>query len=138
MKIVICLDNSEYSRNMLLAIQPIVNAFKNPEVTIIHIINEALFYATTGAETSLNELLRREGHELEQQCNSILGSNVRFIMEYGQPNVNIDKLLDKLDFDLLIVGAGNPQNIEDRLLGGVSEHLLKITKKPILIIPVKK
>ncbi len=136
MKITICLDTSSYTEKILDGMKSIVMGFTTPEITVLHIIDETMLYATTGAETQINETLQNENQQLADLCKQYFGADINYIAEYGQPKLKSDEMLATLSFDLLVVGAHSHQNFENRLLGSFAEHLLQNSRKPILVVPV--
>jgi len=137
MKIVICLDNTSFRKKILATAKSFVGDLKSVEITILHIIDEQLFYATTGYEVQLGEDLETESKELKKLCVHYLGVNIKYISEYGVPKLKIDEMLVQMDYDLLIAGTNSRYGIGERLVGSFAEHILRNSRKPVLIIPLK-
>ena len=135
MKIILCLDYSSYTERVLNATKSFISSFRSFEITVLHVIDKQLFFATTGYETQLGDDLQRESNELKVLCLQYLGPNVKYIETYGIPNAEIDMAIAENDHDLLITGNHGRHGLGERLLGGTAEHLLKQSKKPILMIP---
>ena len=135
MKIIVCLELSSYTEKVLGTIKALTDGMKAPEITVLHIIDKRMFYSTTGAEPELGEQLTEESTQLKKLCEQYLGAGIHYLEEYGIPKLKIEFELMHMSYDLLIVGSHSAHNIGERLLGGVAEHLLQNSTKPVLIIP---
>ena len=135
MKILLCLDYSSFTKEVLATAKSFVESLKTAELSVLHVIDKQLFFATTGYETQLSEDLQRESEELKRLCVQYLGLNVKYIEEYGIPNLEIDETIEQTEYDLLIIGNHGRHGLGERLLGSTAEHLLRHSKKPVLIIP---
>jgi nucleotide-binding universal stress UspA family protein len=134
MKIILCIDYSSFTEKMLNTVKYFVASIKEPEITVLHIIDQQLFYGTTGYEVQLNEDLQRESKELKELCILNLGPNVNYMEEYGIPNLKINEVM-QTDHDLLIIGSHGRHGLRERLVGSTAEHVLRNSKKPVLVVP---
>ena len=135
MKIFICLDYSSFTEQVLNTAKSFVESLKAADITVLHVIDEQLFFATTGYEVQLGEDLQSESKKLKELCIQYLGADVKYIEEYGIPQLKIDEVLKEMDYDLLIAGSHSRHGLGERLVGSTAEHLLRNSKKPVLIIP---
>lgn len=135
MNIVICLDYSSFTEEVLNTAGSFISSLKEAEVTVLHIIDEQLFYATTGYEVQLGEDLESESKKLEALCMEYLGPDIVYNSAYGIPQLKIDEMLGELNYDLVIAGSHSRHGLGERLVGSFAEHLLRNTTKPVLIIP---
>ena len=135
MKIILCLDYSSFTEKALYTTKLFVESFKSADLSVLHVIDKQLFFATTGYETQLGADLERESKALKELCVQYLGANVKYIEEYGIPNLEIDRVIEQNEYDLLIIGNHGRHGLGERLLGSTAEHLLRHSKKPVLIIP---
>ena len=135
MKIVICLDYSSFTEEVLSTVRTFVDTLISAEITVIHVIDEQLFYPTTGFEVQLGEDMESESKKLESLCIEHLGNNISYLVEYGIPVLKIDDMLSQIDYDLLVAGSHSRHGLGARLVGSFTEHLLRNTSKPLLIIP---
>lgn len=133
MKLLIFLDYSSYTGNILSAVKNFVNSLKSADITVIHIIDERLFLLTTGAETQVSESLEIECTELEQMCYDYLGK-IRFLKKYGIPKSEIEYAMSIITYDMIIAGSHSRHGLE-RLVGSSAEGILRHATKPVLIIP---
>jgi len=134
MHIALCLDYSSFTEEVLTAMQSVVQSFKEYKVSVIHIIDEALFTVGTGFEIQLNEDLKRDSGDLKKLSIQYLGANVNYIEEYGIPRQKIDGILGALDHDMLAIGNHSKSILGTPRLGGIAEHLLLNSAKPVLVI----
>ena len=135
MRIILCLDYSAFTEKVLAAMQDVVSSFKEPDITVIHVIDQTLFTGGTGFEIQLNEDLENDGENLKKLAAQYLGENIDFIEEYGIPRLKIDEILAGLNYDLLAIGNHSKSILGTMRIGGVAEHLLLTSTKPVLIIP---
>ncbi len=135
MHIILCLDYSANTSRILVSLQNMLPLFKDPKVSVIHIVDQALFASGTGYELQLGADIEDEGKELKALCSQYLGENVNYVEEYGVPMQMIDEILAQSDYDLLAIGTHSRSLLSNRLLGGEAEHLLRNIKKPVLVIP---
>ena len=134
MHIAICLDYSSFTEEVLTTMQSVVSSLKEYKVSIIHVIDEALFTAGTGFEIQLNEDLKRDSDGLKELSIQYLGENINYIQEYGIPRQKIDEILAVLDHDMLAIGNHSKSILGTPRLGGIAEHLLLNSTKPVLVI----
>ncbi len=134
MRIILCLDYSPFTEKVLAAMQGILQALKSYEISVIHVIDETLFSAGAGYEMQMNEDLKSDSKQLKKLSIQYLGEKVNYIEEYGIPRQKIDELLAASNYDILAVGSHSRSILGTRLLGGVAEHLLRNSPKPVLVI----
>jgi len=134
MNILLCLDNSANTEKLLQRVRQFAGALKHANIKMVHIIDEQLFYTTTGFEVQLNETLQEESSGLKERCLELLGE-VAYMEVYGVPLLKIDEVLAGTDHDLVISGTLNSHSFGGRLMGSFAEHLLHTSTKPVLIIP---
>jgi nucleotide-binding universal stress UspA family protein len=135
MQIALCLDYSSSAKQVLVAMQTFIKEIRNPEITVIHIINLALFNGGTGFEPQLDEDLEKDSSELKTLAMQFLGEDIRYIEDHGIPRQKIDELLARIDYDLLVIGNHSKNLLGNPRLGMVATHLLLNSTKPVLIIP---
>lgn len=135
MKIILCLDYSSFTEQVLGTVKTFIDSLNNAEITVLHIIDEQLFFATTGYEVTLGETLENESQELKELCIEYLGEEINFQEECGIPKLKVEEVLAEAEFDLLIAGSHSRHGLAGRLLGSFAEHLVRISNKPVLIIP---
>ena len=135
MRIILCLDYSTFTEKVLATMQTLTQSIKDCKISVIHIIDQTLFTGGTGFEIQLNEDLENDGQNLKKLSTQYLGNGINFIEEYGIPRQKIDEILGGTDYDLLAIGSHSKSILGTRRIGGVAEHLLLNSTKPVLIIP---
>jgi|GEM_PF-1387266 len=134
MRIILCLDCSSFTEKVLAAMQAILQSLKEYEISVIHVIDETLFSAGAGYEIQMNEDMKTDSTNLKKLSIQYLGEKVHYIEEYGIPRQKIDEILAETDYDILAIGSRSRSILGARLLGGVAEHLLRNSTKPVLVI----
>ena len=71
------------------------------DVSVIHVIDEAMFYVTSGFEVQLGDGVNTETRKLSDLAKKYLGDKITYIEEFGVPKLKIDELLGNMEFDLL-------------------------------------
>ncbi len=137
MKIVVCLEYTSFAPSLLASIRSVVAEMQQPDITVLHVVDETLFYGTFGFDETLFNTIKAEGAKLYELCEEYLGP-VHYREEYGIPRVKIDETLPDLDYEMLIIGTHARKSLGQRLLGGLAEHLLHTSLVPVLIVPVQE
>src|ERR1035438_4731321 len=101
MKIILCLDYSSFTEKMLDTVKSFISDLNSKEIAVIHIIDEQLFYPTTGYEVQLSDTIKSESTNLKDLCIQYLGPDVNFVEEFGIPKLKIDEVLGEMEYDLL-------------------------------------
>ena len=134
MRIILCLDFSPFTEQVLSSMKTVVGSFKECDISVLHVIDETLFAGGAGYDILLNDELKGDSARLRDLCVLYLGEKVHYIEEYGIPRKKIDEVLAESMYDLLAIGDHSRNTTGIRLLGGVAEHLLRNSRKPVLII----
>jgi len=111
------------------------------EVTVLHVIDERTLVVPdvfSGIDfMAIENELRRIADE---ECNRIVaefcekGLNAKFKVEKGIPFLEILKAAQKEDVSLIVIGSHGKSNIEEMLLGSVSEKVIRKAVRPVLVI----
>lgn len=134
MRIILCLDYAPDTENILTQMQAFVQSLKTYEISVIHIIDETLFASGTGYEMQLGEDLKTDSEQLKQLAIQYLGEKLNYIEAFGIPRQKTDEILAGLTYDLLAIGNRSKNMLGAWLLGGMAEHLLRNSPKPVLVI----
>ena len=134
MRIILCLDYSPFTEKVLATMQALIQSFKEYEISVIHVIDETLFSACAGYEMQLDEDLKNDSEHLKKLSIQYLGKKLHYVEEYGIPRQKIDEILTEMNYDILAIGSHSKSILGTRLLGGVAEHLLRNSTKPVLVI----
>lgn len=62
------------------------------------------------------------------------GFDTKTMVERGDPYSRILKVAEKEDVSIIILGSHGRSNLSWVLLGSVSDHVIRHTKKPVLVI----
>ncbi len=81
---------------------------------------------------ALDEFTRQELADHPEDLKRIVGIEI----EHGRPEVKIVEAADKHDVDLIVMATHSKGAIEHTFLGSVTEKVLRISKKPIYVIPL--
>ncbi len=135
MKLLICLEYASATIRIIAAIKTFSSQLTTVEITVLHIIDEQQFYATTGYESEIGKNAVAESNLLKEMCMKILGADINYIVEYGIPGLKADEMIAEIEHDLLIVGRHNRNVISELFLGSFAAHLVKQSRKPVLLIP---
>jgi len=61
--------------------------------------------------------------------------NVQPMVVHGHPFVEIVKVANDLDLDLIVIGQRGHANVEQILFGGTAEKVLRAANRPVLCVP---
>lgn len=62
-------------------------------------------------------------------------TNVQPMVVHGRPFVEIVKVANDLDLDLIVIGQRGQTGVEQLLFGGTAEKVLRAANRPVLCIP---
>jgi len=131
-KILFCTDLSPAMDNLLACLGQL-RSLGAEEVVLAHIVYVA---NTPGLENTLmrdaKPLLEDERKKLEEA-----GFRVRTEMFLGKPAYALADLAQKHDVDLILVGSHGYGTLTSLTLGGVSEKMLNMAKRPVLLSRIK-
>ncbi|OPY85909.1 MAG: Universal stress protein [Syntrophus sp. PtaU1.Bin208] len=133
-------DFSDVSLKAVNYVKKLKNAGAK-EVVVLHVIDERTLVIPdvfSGIDfMALENELRRIADE---QCNKIVeqfqeeGLNARFMVKRGIPFLDILKTAREEDVSLIVIGSHGKSNLEEMLLGSVSEKVIRKAVRPVLVI----
>lgn len=136
MKVLICVDYSSFTEKVLEGAQIILGTrIPQPEISVLHVLDETLLSAGTGAEPQLLQGMQDNSRKINELAKKYFGSNVNYIEEYGIPRVKIDEVIQQANFNLLVLGTRGRSAVTKMLLGSETQHLLYHAQVPVLLIP---
>jgi nucleotide-binding universal stress UspA family protein len=135
MNIVVCVDFSTFTEKMMATVAGFVAAVKDAHVSVVHVVDESMYYAATGAEVEIAHQIESENRQLKEMVTLYLGKNIQYIEESGIPRMKISEILNTLNYDLLVIGSHSTHGLGSKLMGGMAEHLMHNSHKPVLFIP---
>ena len=95
-------------------------------------------------DESLFEELENEGEQILKNLkqdirkeNPDKSDNLKFIslIREGKPYLEILKIMDEEEVDLVVMGASGKHGLDRVILGSVTERVVREASKPLLIIP---
>jgi len=139
-KILYPTDFSDVSKKALNYLAQL-KAAGTKEIVVLHVIDEKGIdaisrYASGGAEPMIREITkeaREEGTKIEKKLMQI-GLNVKIRIETGVPLKEILKVEEEENVSAIVIGSHGKTNLEEMFLGSVSEKVIRLSKKPILVI----
>jgi nucleotide-binding universal stress UspA family protein len=139
-KILYPTDFSDVSKKALNYILQLKEAGAK-EVVVLHVIDQKGIdaisrYAAGGAEPMIREITkeaREEGKRIEKELME-RGFIVKLRIETGVPLKEILKVEDEEKVSAIIIGSHGKTNLEEMLLGSVSEKVIRQSKNPVLVV----
>jgi len=133
-------DFSDVSMNALNYVKRLKDAGAR-EVTVLHVIDERTLVVPdvfSGIDfMAVENELRKIADE---ECNKIVaqlrekGLNAKFKVEKGIPFLEILKAAREEDVSLIVIGSHGKSNVEEMLLGSVSEKVIRKAVRPVLVV----
>ena len=142
-KILYPTDFSDVSKNAIEYIRQLKDSGVE-ELLVLHVIDErGLHYSYLYVldeyigDEGLKEKLKDEAtKELDEIKNKLrdCGFKITSKIEFGVPLKEILKAEQKEDISMIIIGSHGKSNVEEMLLGSVSEKVVRKCKKPVLVV----
>lgn len=111
------------------------------EVTVLHVLDRGFIERidTLGigkAEEALDQMRSRAEDELGRLVTERAAERVETMIVVGEPFVEIIKIANDLECDLIIIGIhGSDSRIKQLLFGGTAEKVLRGASRPVLCVP---
>ncbi len=139
-KILYPTDFSDYSEQALKYVVQLKKA-GTEEVVVLHVIDKnsiRVFSKLYWEEFSITDLKLREKAQIslkpiEEELEGH-GFRVTILVAEGIPFEEILKVEQEEEITATVIGAHGASNIEEMLLGSVSEKVIKKAQKPVLVI----
>ena len=139
-KILYPTDFSDVSKKALGYLTQLKNA-GTEEIIVLHVIDakgiDAIYrYGAGNAETVIREITKEAKEEGKKIEKKLMQSdlNVKVIIKRGVPLKEILKIEEKEKISVIIIGSHGKTNLEEMLLGSVSEKVVRQSKSPVLVI----
>jgi len=111
------------------------------EVTVLHVIDERSLVGTVHDVFIDFMAIENELRKIaDEECNKIVaqlrekGLNAKFKIEKGIPFLEILKVAREEDVSLTVIGSHGKSNVEEMLLGSVSEAVIRKAVRPVLVV----
>lgn len=139
-KILIAVDSSEFS--MQAAKKGLELAHQvNAQVALLYVVDtsKALGNVDAGisAEQSLIVLKKEAEQTLDELANMYNGKSILKFMPEGLPTKDIIKTAEVWGANLIVMGTHGRTGLLHLLLGSVAEHVIRHSKIPVMVIPLK-
>jgi nucleotide-binding universal stress UspA family protein len=108
------------------------------EVTVLHVLDQAFVARVEEvgigrAEDALARMRARAEEELARLIAERRAERVESMIVVGEPFVEIVKLGNDLDCDLIVIGIhGGDPSLKQILFGGTAEKVLRAARRPVL------
>jgi nucleotide-binding universal stress UspA family protein len=115
------------------------------EVVILHVVDARYIYRDLHipmhyALKDFSELEEKYAIEAQETADSLaeslteIGFKVKVRIERGIPFKEILRVESEEDVSLIVIGSHGRSNVEEMLLGSVSEKVIRKAKKPVLVV----
>ena len=132
-------DFSDVSKRVIDYIKTL-NSAGVKEVVVLHVIDvkylESPFYDAAKAheaEAMLLKMAREDVQEVVDELQSC-GFETKGRVEIAVPFKEIIRIEEEEQISLIIIGSHGKSNVEEMLLGSVSEKVIRKAKGPVLVI----
>ncbi len=111
------------------------------EVTIVHVIDKKYLYETAH-DVAIDFEAIENGHRktVTEQCGQAVsqlkakGMEVKLRIEKGIPFQEILRVAKEENASLIVIGSHGKSNVEEMLLGSVSEAVVRHSTQPVLVV----
>jgi len=139
-KILYPTDFSDVSKKALDYLAQLKDA-GTKEIVVLHVIDEKGInaisrYGSGSAQTvigRIKEEAREEGKKIEKKLGQS-GLTVKVRIEVGVPLKEILKVEEEEKVSAIVIGSHGKTNLEEMFLGSVSEKVMRLSKKPVMVI----
>ncbi len=148
-KICIALDTSPSAEKIATLGYEYAKALK-AKVVLVHVVNDAALYAmdydpVMGYDGFLIQKKMEFTEDLEKEAGKFLKTTAKFLGEPeietkvldGDPDYEILEFVKEWEADVLVIGTHSHNALDNILMGNTAVKIVKHTKIPILVIPVK-
>ncbi|WP_456471863.1 universal stress protein [Methanocaldococcus sp.] len=141
---------TDFSETAKLALEHVKNMryLDGEEVVILNVIDKSEEENLLSVIFKLFNIGKKEREELEkklkessmEELNKIkeelesLGFKVKCKSVIGSPHEEIVKTAEEEDVDIIVMGSHGKTNIKEILLGSVTEHVIKKSNKPVMVV----
>ena len=111
------------------------------EVTLLHVLDRALIRQVEAlglatAESMLERMRTRAEETLASLAAEHGGERIETMVVVGEPFVEIVKIANDLDCDLIFVGIhGRETSVAQLLFGGTAEKVVRRANRPVVCVP---
>lgn len=148
-KICIALDTSPSAEKVATLGYEYAKALK-AELVLVHVVSDAALYAMDyDPIMEYNGFLIQKNMEfvedLEKEAGKFLKTTAKFLGEPeietkvldGDPDYEILEFVKKWEADVLVIGTHSHSVFENILMGNTAVKIVKHSKTPLLVVPIK-
>ncbi len=126
----------------------------NAEITLLHVINDPVFYSTAGYSPimgfdgymdmgpvlldSVDGLKNASLQYLDKSRQHLGDKSIKTVVKEGDFAESIMETAKELKADIIVIGSHSRKWLENVVMGSVTEKVLHNTLIPLLIVPTKK
>jgi nucleotide-binding universal stress UspA family protein len=111
------------------------------KVTVLHVIDDRTLVVPDvfsgidfmAVENELRKIADEECNKIVEQLRE-KGLEAEFKIEKGVPFLEIIRVAKEEDVSLIVIGSHGKSNIEEMLLGSVSEKVIRKAVRPVLVV----
>jgi nucleotide-binding universal stress UspA family protein len=139
MNILIPTDFSDFSKH---AINYVHNQFDLSKVNVklIHTIREP--HSTSGVLIRLDQLMMKDAEKemtkLVGRIEEVYGVKTEYFIKYGHLKDWVYQHADFYKTDLIVMGTKGESNVSAKIMGSVTESLIRSSEVPVLAVPEQK
>ncbi|MFH4965601.1 universal stress protein [Gaetbulibacter sp. M235] len=139
-KILIAVDSSEYS--MQAAKKGLELAHQvDAKVALLFVVDTSKAMGNVDAgilpEQALIVLKKKAEQTLDELATMYNGKDILKFMPEGSPTKDIIKTAEIWEADLIVMGTHGRTGLLHLLVGSVSEHIIRHSKIPVMVVPSK-
>lgn len=146
-KILVAIDGSDVADNALESALQLAKT-ENAQLFVLHVIECPQFYLPDAGidPTPVYETLVAEGERITQQARDLLkkegvhgqsGVLDNFLTGQHTTVEQIQRMADEFHADLVVLGTHGRSGFKRLMLGSVAEAFIRISTRPVLLIPQK-
>ncbi len=142
-KILYPTDFSDVSKNALSFLKQLQNSGAE-EIFVLHVIDKRdlqfsylYFIDESSADGNVEQKLKNEAERELKEIEGKLkdwGFNVSSMVKFGIPIKEILTAEQKENISIIVIGSHGKSDLEEMLLGSVSETIIRKCKKPVLVV----
>jgi nucleotide-binding universal stress UspA family protein len=140
-KILIAVDSSEYSKNATLKGFELAHQL-NAKVALLYVVDTSKALGNIDAGVFPAEALKTLKKEVTQTLDQLVkmynGKELVKFMPEGHPMEEVLKTAETWWADLIVMGTHGRTGLKHVLMGSVAEHIVRHSKVPLMIVPLKK
>jgi len=130
---------TDFSSNSYQAIQYAYTHFDKSKVSVqlLHVIKEP--HSTSNVLLRLDDIMmkdaKKEMTELLDKLEQEFGSRPTFSIHYGHLKNWVEQMSKSMKIDLIVMGTKGENDIASKIMGSVTESIIRTSKTPTLAIP---